>query len=367
MDAKVHSEQDIAANPQQIRLRMRAQVQPLTGVIVAAADQIIAGTTNRAIHRQALLWKIDAVPALREALFLPNPMAAVFDAWAMTFQMTDYFEKGPGKDGLGGAHAIAVTTCQHLETELARLAASCTVSGDVSKARAAAKQWAADHPIRQSIASRESTLNRATEMEVATSFSTTEAMGNLTVTLDDLNRRLEIYSAQLLDQGRWQAELFALDAAQDYQVERAIPLAERAVKSSEQAVTAVDRLAPAVERVAVVAESAPKIIAAERDVTIKAMQAELTRTLTFIQEERIAVLKQLTAERIAAVQDLRDTVVQERKALMQDLDPMSVKVVDHAFLRAAQLCAVVLAVAFVGIVVLLFLVRRLFPARPTAT
>jgi hypothetical protein len=116
-----------------------------------------------------------------------------------------------------------------------------------------------------------------------------------------------------------------------------------------------------------VAESAPKIIAAERDVTIKAMQAELTRTLTFIQEERIAVLKQLTAERIAAVQDLRDTVVQERKALMQDLDPMSVKVVDHAFLRAAQLCAVVLAVAFVGIVVLLFLVRRLFPARPTAT
>jgi hypothetical protein len=34
--------------------------------------------------------------------------------------------------------------------------------------------------------------------------------------------------------------------------------------------------------------------------------------------------------------------------------------VDHAFWRAAQLCAGVLAVVFVGIVVLLFLVRRMF-------
>jgi hypothetical protein len=365
VDSKVHSEQDIAANSQQIRLRMRAQVQPLTGVIVAAADQIIAGTTNRAIRRQALLWKIDAVPALREALFLPNPMAAVFDAWAMTFQMTDYFERGPGKGGLGDAQAIAVTTCQHLETELARLAASCTVSGDVSKARAAAKQWAADHPIRQSTASRESTLNRDTEMEVATSFSTTEAMGNLTVTLDDLNRRLEIYSAQLLDQARWQAELFAMDTARDYQVEKAIPLAERAVKLGEQAVTAVDRLAPAVERVAAVAENAPKILAAERDVTIKALQTELSRSLNFVQEERIAALKHITAERIAAVQDMRDAVVQERKTLMQNLDQMSIKVVNQAFQRAAQLCAVVLVVLFAFIILLLFLVRRMFCSRTT--
>jgi hypothetical protein len=365
--AKVHPQQDIVANSEQMRLRMRAHVQPLTGVIVSAADQIMAGTTNRAIRRQALLWKIDAVPALREALFLPSPVAAVFDAWVMTFQMTDYFDKGPGKEGLGEAHAIAVTTCQHLETELARLAASVTISGDVSKARAFAKQWAADHPMRQSIAGRESILIQVTDMEIAASFSTTEAAGYLTVTLDDLNRRLEIYSAQLPEQARWQAELFAMDAAQDYQVEKAIPLAERAVKSSEQAVTAVDRLAPAVERVAVVAESAPKIIADERGAAIKAMQEELSHTLTFIQEERIATLKHLTAERIAAVQDLRDTVVQERKTLTQDLDRMSVKVVDHAFLRAAQLCAVVLVVLFAAIVALMFLARRLFPARPTET
>lgn len=104
------------------------------------------------------------------------------------------------------------------------------------------------------------------------------------------------------------------------------------------------------------------MIATERGAAIKAIQEELTRTITFAQEERIAALKHLTAERIAAVQELHDTVVLERKALTQDLDRMSVKAVDHAFLRAAQLCSVVLVALFIGMVVLLFLVRRLFSA-----
>src|SRR5262245_21933683 len=80
-DVKVHSENDFSVNAEQMRLRMRALVQPLSGVIVASADQIIAGTTNDAVRRQALLWKIEAVPALRAALFQPNPKVAIFDAW----------------------------------------------------------------------------------------------------------------------------------------------------------------------------------------------------------------------------------------------------------------------------------------------
>lgn len=366
-DDKVHANEDIAENREQMRLRARALVQPLCGELVASADQIMAGTTNLAVRRQALLWKIEAVPALREALFLPSPLAAVFDAWVLSIQMTDYFEKGAGKLALGDAHRIAVRTCQQLEGELAQVAASFTLSGDVSKTRAFAQQWAIDHPIRQSIAGRESTLSRAMESQGATSLSTTEAVGKLTVTADDLNRRLEIYSAQVLDQARWQAELFAMDLAAGYQVQQALPLAQSAVTSAGRAVETLDRLAPSVERSLAVVQQAPNLIATERAAAIQAMQAELARAITFVQEERIAALKQLSSERIAAVRDLRDTVVQERKSLSQDLDQMSVKAVDHAFWRAAQLCAVVLAVVFIAIVVLLFLARRLFSARPPAT
>ena len=95
---------------------------------------------------------------------------------------------------------------------------------------------------------------------------------------------------------------------------------------------------------------------------ISAIQAELSRTIAFAQEERIAALRHITTERIAAVKELHDAIVQERRAMTQDLDRMSVNVVDHAFLRAAQLCGAVLVVAFIGMVVLLLLVRRLFKA-----
>lgn len=365
-NASVHAEADIAANAEQMRLRMRAQVQPLCGIIAASADQIIAGDTNRAVRRQALLWKIEAVPALREALFQPSPVTALTDAWVMSFQMTEYFKSGEGREKLGDAYRIAVEAGQQLERELAQVAASFTVSGEVSKAREFAQKWAAQNPIRHSIASRKSTLNRAMEKDLAGSYSAAEAMGNLTISVDDLNRRIEIYSAQLVDQVRWQAELFTLDMAGEFQVEQALPLAQSVVRSAGRAVETMDRLVPPVERALVVLERAPGLIADERGLAIEALRAELTRTITFVQQERIAALKHLTSERIAAVLELHDAVVQERKALTRDLDQMSVNVVDHAFQRAAQLGAVVLVVVFLGIVALLFLVRRLFGARPTS-
>src|SRR5262245_15219931 len=63
-DRRIHSPEDIAANPEQLRLRMRSLVQPMCGRITTSADQIIASTTNRQIQRAALVWKIEAVPAL---------------------------------------------------------------------------------------------------------------------------------------------------------------------------------------------------------------------------------------------------------------------------------------------------------------
>ena len=371
---RVQSNKDIAVNSEQIRLRMRALVQPMSGVIVSAADQISAGTTEESVKREALLWKIEAVPALREALFQPSPMTAVFDAWVLTFQMTDYFEHGSGGKALGTSQSIAVEACRYLESEMARVAASLTVSGDVSKGRAFGRKWAAAHPIRGSIASRESTLSRVAERDVAGSFSATEAIANMTTTVDDLNRKLEIYTSQVPEQARWQAELFTDNLASQYGLDRAMPLAESAVGSAQdalahvgpavdtlnRAVDSVDRLVPAVEKSLAIVEQAPALIASEREAALKTLSAEITRTITFVQEERIAALKQLTSERIAAVQELRDTVVQERKILTADITTLSANVVDQAFIRAVQLCAGVLIALFIGAVLLLIIASRLF-------
>ena len=64
-----------------------------------------------------------------------------------------------------------------------RVAASMTLSGDVTKGRALAKKWASAHPIRYSIADRETTLSRAVERDSSGSLSTGEAVAEITAEL----------------------------------------------------------------------------------------------------------------------------------------------------------------------------------------
>ena len=83
LEPVVHTQQDVAVTSNQLRLRMRSLVGPMSAQIEQAADQIIAGTADKTVKRAALLWKIEAVPALRKALFEPDPYSAVMDTWVL--------------------------------------------------------------------------------------------------------------------------------------------------------------------------------------------------------------------------------------------------------------------------------------------
>jgi hypothetical protein len=347
MNASVHTQKDVAATYNQIRLRLRAMVGPACGEIEQAADQIIAGTTNAAVKRAALLWKIEGVPALRAALFQPDPYTAQFDSWVLCYQMADYFETGPGKAVLGESSPIAVAACRRLEQQMNQVAASMTISGDVTKGRAFAKKWASEHPIQHSISDRETTLSRVLERDSGGALSTGQVVAEITTTVDDLNRRIEIYSGQVVRQARWEAELFKSDLMTEVPVAQALPLAERAVKSAEQAVATVNRLEPMVERAVGVLEAAPKLIISEREAAVKAVQDEMTRTILFVQEQRASALK-----------ELHGAMIEERVALTQDIEQISFKVVDHAFWRAAQLLAAVLALLAIGLAAILIFLKR---------
>ena len=234
-------------NTQQIRVRMRALVEPLSAVIVTNADRIRETAPNRDVQREALLFKIQAVPALREALFRPDPFNAILDSWVLTQQMSDYFETGRGRNALGDAAPKAIAVCRFLESRIEKVAASMTLSGDVADIGDFARKWAADHPIRDSIAGRESTVSLVTETQLQETFSTTQVAGSLVVTTDDLIRRLDVYSDQLLHEARWQAELFAMDLGRIYKMEETLLLAEQAVESAAVATANANRLLPQLE------------------------------------------------------------------------------------------------------------------------
>jgi hypothetical protein len=228
---QIHPEEDVAVNAEQARLRMRALVGPFCGGLESAADEIIAGTTNRAIRREALLWKIEAVPTMRETLFHANPFIALGDTWVLLWQMDQYFENGPGKQALGDSADIAAAECTALEKQLTEVAASFTQSGNVSDVRGFIEKFAREHPIEHSVASRESVVSYFTKRKLRETFSAPQAAGDFVVTMDDVSRRMDVYTGQLLEQSRWQAELFAMDLASEYQLQRVMPLAGKAVES----------------------------------------------------------------------------------------------------------------------------------------
>jgi hypothetical protein len=85
-----------------------------------------------------------------------------------------------------------------------------------------------------------------------------------------------------------------------------------------------------------------------------------------INDERIATMQQLSDERIAMTKDLRDIATNERLALSRDIEQASLRVVDHAALRLAQIVAVSLVAIFIFLSFVMFLIRRWFvsPAEP---
>jgi hypothetical protein len=130
------------------------------------------------------------------------------------------------------------------------------------------------------------------------------------------------------------------------------------VGSAERAAASADRLTPVAERALGLVEGAPKLLVGERDAVIKSLQDELTRATGFVEKERIVALEYLTNERIAALNEMRATLAREREAVTQDIEHISLKVVDHAFWRAAQLVALILVALFVALVAVVLALRR---------
>ena len=360
----LHRPDDIAINREQLRLRVRSLVGPMTGRLEMAADEIAAESTDPGVQRAALEWKMDSVPAMREALFLPTPSMALMDAWVLLHQMADYFDHGPGKVSLGPSSPKAVAACRALEEDMARVAASTTASGDVSQAREDVRQWASAHPITGTIASREPVNSVEFRKDLGDTLSVGESAAEIAITLDDLNRKLVSFSTQLPRQARWEIDRQRQELTETVSSLDVRPLAERTVKSLEQAATAIDRLAPSVEGAARTAERTPEILDTERRAAVDVINAELTRTINFAQQERLAALAYLTDERKAATDDLHRAIGGEQQALGAEIDQLSIRMVDHAMDRMErfvwEVLAAVVGAVFAGIV----LVRALF-GRPS--
>jgi len=101
-----------------IRVRLNNFATLLSTSIENSADEITRKTTDPKIKENALLWKMNAIPAGYSALFLSDPLAAGLDTWAFTVQMYNFFKSGQGGNLFGAHQYLAIQTSLDLEMQL---------------------------------------------------------------------------------------------------------------------------------------------------------------------------------------------------------------------------------------------------------
>jgi hypothetical protein len=355
---------EVKVSGTELRLRTHAHADRAMGVIQEAANRIIAETDDPEVRRNALLWKMNAIPAFQKAAFHYDPLVAMVDVRVLTGQMIEFFEDGAGKEVFGDWQPLARKAMETIEVDGRSMAAGFADGKTSRELRPHLEAWVREHPIESLRFNRVSVTPLLAELTETRGRGAGAVMGSLDEGIGDLSDRMKIYADTMPNQARWQAELLIDDLLRSGQLDE---LLDDFGRLGELTGTLEELTGPLGE----LALQAPELLERERQILLEAMREErrvLTgfvdgqRTASFegIAAERLALLAFVREERIATIEQLH----QERLDIMQELEELSVKMldtsvertaslIDHLFWRLAQLLGALILVCallvFVGL------------------
>lgn len=114
------------------KIRLKEFGYRFSGIVEISADEIISQSSDNEIKKQALLWKIYAIPAMIRSISINDPFAAGVDSWILSVQMLQYFEDGYGKDLFGEYQDIAITASKLIVSDVENLAREIKREDDIS-------------------------------------------------------------------------------------------------------------------------------------------------------------------------------------------------------------------------------------------
>jgi hypothetical protein len=366
---------DFSVDAETMRIRTRALGGPFTGLIEESGNEILRGTDDIVVKTHALTWKADGLPAIRAALFRPDPLTALLDTWALTEQLIDYFESGPGRRRLGDWADVTLDAAREMRDEVVDVLSRMTTEEAIADGNLFINEWAKTHPIEDTIAARQSIMREVGAFKEQSGTGGLKVVGSLAITMDDMLRQIEAYTANIPKQARWEAELAILELAGAENFERTVELIPVLLDTTEQLASQIDDL--------------PALVSHEREAVLKALRRERIESLAFLRQERLETLNQVSVEREAVLEHteqlriaitdalhaevalVNDMIREQRALTMLDAEEIAGRTVDGTFERAMGLVdhiflrvIVALALIFVGCVLLVLLAWRLFRTRP---
>jgi len=345
----------IEITSKELRARVIEFGRKFSGDVEHSANRIMEVSSDPEVRRNALLWKMHAVPAVQEAVLHMDPLMGVLEAWGLCLQMRNFFASGDGSELFGAQQPIAQATSESLVERAERFAEAVSSRGTMTDARDQLRVWAERHPLE--------TLNfqRPTVTASGANLLRTGARSGAFATVADLDAaareglyRLGLYNEYLLKEVRWHSQLFAEDLLKNDEIVSTLAVTRESL-----------------QRLTILAESLPETVQEERQLILEALTAERLAILEALSLERAMILDRVGEERrevLEAVMGERarvlDALHAETEFAMDELDATtdsafvaSRDLVDHAFWRLAQLLAVAGAITFVAMLILILVFR----------
>lgn len=347
-----------------LRVQVRSLASRFSGLMEEAGEGILQHETDPQRRRNALLWLTNGIPVMQQALFQPDPLAALVDAWFLIAQMRNSFADQE-KRGIPRPYAdLGRRVLDDMEADLKLIIDNAGPATMYDKGRELVYKKAALVPIDESFSSRRGSVMFLAEFTAEAGGGALRSIGSITETVEDLVARIDLNAEYIPKLARWQAMLFALDGGYE-----TLPASVENLEYLEFVAGEVERLSPLLETL-------PDLVGSEREAVLTALDAYLSRTLAFInqqramlmgddvraereailaaiQEERVAVLAAIAEERTIILDALRA----ERVATFEDLDALMdeafTREVNKMFARGLVLISLFLAgfagIAFLGV------------------
>jgi len=307
------------------------------GIVELSADEIISKTMDNEIKKQALLWKIYAIPAMIRSLSINDPLAAGIDSWILSVQMNQYFEDGYGKDLFGEYQDIAITSSKLILSDIENLARKLKGADDISRGQKIADDWANENPIKNSKFMRVSALDEVAHIIGSADYNLGTTVEGIAISVNELKNQVTLYTDYLPKQIKWQVEYAAYEVFGD--------------STMGNMMQNFNTITQSTSRITDVVEETSLLIEELQQSTLDNVNYQRLATLKALTEERIAVMESLKLERIAILEDIN----RERNETLDRLEKISYMAVNKTTIFAADIIdkifwrvLIILALVFVG-------------------
>ena len=286
----------------QLRATENALAVTVPGEIETTADEIIARTEDPEVRREALRWKLEAIPTYYQTLFQRNSLAAAMDTVVLSAQVENYLATGPGRGRFGDMQAMVLEGARKTRADIAEQMRAVAVRPEAfERVMQRLDTWARAHPIPgASLFSRPSVVPLLTRLAGPDEQNVFGVVGDIEGSVADLGTRLDIYTAYVPRASRWQAELLAGDLA-----------AQEEARVTVSALTSLEKVTQRIDTLV-----SPESIDEATQFAASTLRAEHAQTMQEIEQIKAEVLASLKGERVIVMA----AVDSEVKAARADID-----------------------------------------------